>query len=176
MASLRHASALLLLVGLFCYLEVILAWCPTSASGVPVLDLQPYWTLDTAASSLKALGTAGVKDYLFMEQTTDMLFPATYAAMLWVALDAAGAPSPALFFPVVAACADWAENVSIMWLCHDFLAKRHVVAVPLFVALAGRVFTPLKWTCFLLSLGALFYYIAAGCCCKQKGGAHPRSD
>ena len=168
--SSRHAAAGLLLGAAFVYIEVLLAWTDVSASGATILDLELTWDTTTARDTMGALGRDGVREYMRIEGSLDLVFPVVYAALLMVLIDATtpwrGAPAgagpllrAAIVLPAVAAAADFVENTAIIALCREHLGvDTSVSAAHVFVG--GRIATPLKWvavaaSCVVVAAGAV---------------------
>lgn len=169
-----HVAAWLLFGAAFIYLEVLLAWSSVSESGVAILDLQPYWTVEIAKRTLGELGQSRVKDYMQIEQSLDLVFPIIYACLFAVSIDATAPHGAsrfrrfALVLPSIAAAADFFENTAIIALCRQHLGGD--VAMPTHVFVAGHIATPLKWCSIVASVLVIVVSVIRGCC-KRTGKA-----
>jgi len=121
------------------------------SDGVGVLDLQFYYSPETARSMLESYGPEGIRLYLMAQWSVDLVFPIIAGLLFSTCLCWLGAKNWWLLGPILTA-ADWTENIFITILLLRF---------PIFsqeTAWAACIFTMLKWGTVLFGYGPIIYF------------------
>jgi len=137
-------AALLFIVFVFCnqgfeWRSNILAY------NMRFLDMRYWYTPEDAYRLLSELGSKGRRIYAATELTLDLLFPFVYGSLLAILMVHLQENSRCALLPLTAALADWAENITIVYLISNYEER------PSPVAWLGAVCTATKWTLLLIS-------------------------
>jgi hypothetical protein len=133
-----------------------------------VLDARFRYTIDDARAMVMSFGKHGVERYLRLyTDGADILYPPAYAALLTLLILRFQQPNSVLrsarFLPVIAACWDYLENTCHYVILTSYLqGDTHLQSQEAIRAAAasGGLFTPAKWTFFVLSLVYWLYLVA----------------
>lgn len=111
------------------------------SKGLPLLDMRFHYTVREVYQLLDALGPAGRGIYLRFYWTLDLVMPALFGAFLWLAIRRT-ALRKFKGLAVMAACADYAENISITVLlcCYPWQVAT--------LAAFGAWLTTVKWLAY----------------------------
>src|SRR5262249_21924197 len=121
--------------------------------GKEVLDSQRWYSPRQAHELLKNLGEEGRQLYAITEVTLDLIFPVVYAALfagLLGNLYRARVVRRLAPVPLLAAAADWCENVCAALLAWTFTEDADWGAKP--IAWGAVIATPVKEALFLASM------------------------